>query len=578
MTNKEIAAHLKEIARYSELSGENPFKVQAFNGAARAIESTSGSIEKIAGEGRLREIRGIGRGVEDVVLELLATGQSSLLRELKRPFPDTIAELFSLSGLGPKRIKILWEKLKLSTVGELEYACKENRLLKLDGFGKRSQDNILRAIDFKKRYRDLHLLSEARGTANEVLDAIHRSNRFKQAVIAGSLRRGKSILKDIDILLSTITHRKNNRGKELFLSLADNRELLAFGPTKVSIHRGGIQIDFRIVDHDSFPCALQHFTGSKEHNTILRARARRMGFKLNEYGLYRGQQTIPTPSEESIYKALGLGYIPPQIREGGEEIERGSLSSLPTLIELEDLRGMIHVHSNYSDGLNSIEEIAHACKIRGFSYLCLADHSQSAFYAHGLTGKRVLKQLDEVKEINGRLDPFRIFCGIESDILSDGSLDYPESILKQLDFVIGSIHSKLSMSPGEATTRLIKAIRNPYLTIMGHISGRLLLSREGYGYDEEKVLAALCEERVVLEHNCNPHRLDPDWPLLKRAAQKGIRVALSPDAHSAQGLSDIEYGAIMARKGWLERKDVINALSSDEFEYFLRERKKSKGL
>ncbi len=578
MTNKEIAAHIKEIARYLELSGENPFKVRAFNGAAHAIESITGSIEKIAGEGRLREIRGIGKGVEDVVQELLKTGQSSLLRDLKEPFPDTIGELFALSGLGPKRIKILWEKLKLSTIGELEYACKENRLLKLDGFGRRSQDNILRAIEFKKRYRDLHLLSETTEIANEILGAIHRSNRFEQAVIAGSLRRGKSVLKDVDILLSTHPHRKNGTVKELFLSLADGGEPLAYGPTKISIHRGGIQIDFRIVEQSSFPCALQHFTGSKEHNTILRARARRMGFKLNEYGLYRGQKPTATPSEESIYRELGLSYIPPQIREGGEEIESASRGRLPTLIEPEDVRGMIHVHSNYSDGLNSIEEIALACKIRGFSYLCLADHSQSAFYAHGLSQERVRTQLEEVREINRRLAPFRVFCGIESDILSDGSLDYPESILKWFDFVIGSIHSKLSMSPDEATSRLTKAIRNPYLTIIGHISGRLLLSREGYGYDEEKVLAALCEERVVLEHNCNPHRLDPDWPLLKRAAQKGILITLGPDAHSVQGLDDIEYGTIMAQKGWLERKDVINTLSSNEFDNFLKERKKSKGI
>jgi DNA polymerase (family 10) len=334
-----------------------------------------------------------------------------------------------------------------------------------------------------------------------------------------------------------------------------------------------LQVDFRIVEPESEAAALQHFTGSKEHNTILRSRAKTMGLKMNEYGVFRGEERLPLADEAAVYGSLGLAWIPPELREGEEEVESASGGKLPTLVEEGQIRGMIHVHSNYSDGLVSIEEMARACRKLGYDYLCLSDHSRSAGYAGGLSAARLEEQMAEVAGVNEKLAPFRIFCGIESDILGDGRLDYPEDVLTQLDFVIGSVHSNLTMSREAATERLLRAVNNPYLTILGHPSGALLLSRAGYEYDEQRLFAALEENDVVLEHNCNPHRLDPDWPALKRAARRGIRIALCPDAHSPADLVYMRFGVLMARKAWLSAEQILNCMSMEEIDGFFSARK-----
>jgi DNA polymerase (family 10) len=361
-------------------------------------------------------------------------------------------------------------------------------------------------------------------------------------------------------------------------------DVIGAGPTKVSIRRRGIQIDFRIIRGESYPSALQHFTGSREHNTILRSRAKKMGLKMNEYGIYKGETALESRTEEDVYRHIGLRFIPPELREGEDEIEAAEKGTLPVLVEVSDIRGMIHVHSNYSDGAHSIETLARECIKQGYSYLCLSDHSRSAFYANGLSEERLRSQMEEVKQLNidfdrdknagGGQPPFKIFCGIESDILQDGGLDYPDDILKELDFVIASVHSKLTMEAEEATERLLKAIKNPFVTILGHISGRLLLSREGYRYDGEKILDALAENHVVLEHNCNPHRLDPDWQFLKKASEKGIIISLGPDVHSIEGFNDMKYGLIMARKGWLGREGLLNCMTAEEIDEFFTDRRK----
>jgi len=342
----------------------------------------------------------------------------------------------------------------------------------------------------------------------------------------------------------------------------------------VSIRRRGLQVDFRMVEPESEPSALQHFTGSKEHNTALRGRAKSMGLKMNEYGVFRGEEALPAADEESVYGSLSLPWIPPEIREGEEEVEAAESGELPRLVEAKEIRGMIHVHSSYSDGLAGIEEMARSCRELGYDYLALSDHSRSAVYAGGLSVERLREQMVEATEVNERLAPFRIFCGIESDILADGCLDYPQEVLAELDFVIGSVHSNLNMSPEAATTRLVNAVSNPYLTILGHPSGALLLSRAGYEYDEEKLFTALKQNNVVLEHNCNPHRLDPDWPALKRAARHGIRIALCPDAHSPEDLRYMRYGVLMARKAWLGPEHILNCMSLEEIDGFFKARKK----
>ncbi len=581
MNNKEIASLLKNIAVYKELSGENPFKIRAFDQASRIVESYPEEIARIARQGTLTQIKGIGTGVSQVITEYIEKGGSTTLEQLESSFPKDILSLMSIPGMGPKKVKAVYEKLGISTVGELEYACMENRLLTLEGFGEKSQEKILKGIAFKKQFRDLHLFSEALTTAGEVRQELMNSGMFEKVTIAGSLRRGKTVFKDIDILCVPAKECTPQEAQSVLSGLSDrdgDSGVISTGPTKVSIRRKGMQIDFRVVPESSYSSALQHFTGSKEHNTLLRSRAKKMGLKMNEYGLFSGEQPIALSSEQEIYQKLGLCMIPPELREGTEEIEAGEKDEIPQLVEHSDIKGMIHVHSTYSDGAHSIKTLAEECMKKGYSYLCISDHSRSAFYAHGLSPEQLMEQIEEVRRLNEEIAPFRIFCGIESDILGDGRLDYTEDVLGQLDFVIGSIHSNLSMTPESATTRLLNAIHHPHLTILGHISGRLLLSREGYSYDEEKILSALEKELVVLEHNCNPHRLDPDWEFMKKASARGIIISLGPDAHATEGFDDIEYGLVMARKAWITGSGILNCMTGDEIDEFFKGRKTKKGI
>ena len=576
MTNRELGAHLKQIAVYQELAGENPFKSRAFERAARIVEQHPESFTTLVAEDRMSGIKGIGKGIGDVLRELVTAGKSTVLEQLKAGFPAGLEELLTLGGLGPKRVRLLWQKLDISSIGELEYACRENRLLALEGFGEKSQSRILKAIAFKKQFQQMHLYAEAEAIASDLVARLERSKLFSAIHVAGSLRRGGRILKDADILLIPLPKADPQQVRSSLTELADSTPevegVLGAGQTKVSIRRGGLQVDFRVVEPQSEPAALQHFTGSKEHNTILRGRAKTMGLKMNEYGVFRGEDSLPLADERAVYRSLELPWIPPELREGKEEVEAAASGQLPRLVEAEQIRGMIHVHSSYSDGLASIEQMARTCRQLGYEYLCLSDHSRSAFYAGGLSIERLREQMAEAAEVNERLAPFRIFCGIESDILTDGSLDYPDDVLAELDFVIGSVHSNLGMKPEAATERLLRAVGNPYLTILGHPSGALLLSRAGYEYDEERLFAALKANDVVLEHNCNPHRLDPDWPALKRAAAKGIRVALCPDAHSREDLAYMRYGVLMARKAWLGSRQILNCMSREEIDGFFRTR------
>jgi DNA polymerase (family 10) len=575
-SNRDIASVLKDIALYKELKGENPFKVRAFESAARSVETYPSSVAQLAEDGGLQEIKGIGKSVAEVISEYLKNKRSFILEELKSSFPETISELFRVPGLGPKKIKALWEKLGCSTIGELEYACKENRLVGLEGFGQRSQEKILHEIEFIKRHMDRHLFSEALKVGKEVIEELAGDKACKVVSIAGSLRRGKSTFKDIDILVVSDKDAEDQRLKQVLMRHADKDGVISAGPTKVSIRRRGLQIDFRVVDEKCYASALLHFTGSKEHNTILRSRAKTLGMKMNEYGLFRDEKPLTVKNEEDIYRAIGLSYVPPELREGEDEVEASLEGRLPKLVEKQDLHGMIHVHSNYSDGSQSIQQLAEECKKQGYSYLCISDHSRSAYYANGLSIQALRSQIEEIKSLNEELSPFRIFCGIESDILADGGLDYPDDVLAELDFVIGSVHSKLTMSLEEATSRLVTAIENPHITILGHPSGRLLLSRDGYPYDEEKVLDALMENGVVIEHNCNPHRLDPDWRFLKKAGERKILVSIDPDAHSIEGFNDMEFGLIMARKAWIERAGLLNCMNTEEIDEFFKSGKKAK--
>ncbi len=578
MDNREIASVLHDLAVFSELAGENPFKARAFDTAARAVEKHPENAAELLAQGRLREIKGVGKSIEEIIGELAADGRSKLLEELKSRFPAGITDLLSLSGMGPKRVKAVFEKLGVSSIGELEYACRENRLSSLEGFGEKMQANILRSIEFQKTTQASRLYSEASAIGEELAGLAKQSSLFSHVDIAGSLRRGKAVFKDIDILLVPKKGTSTAQAQKLLLSFADNEPpgtgVIGAGETKVSIRRTGLQVDFRIVPPESHPAALQHFTGSKEHNTALRTRAKSMGLKMSEYGVFKGEKALPTADEAGVYAAVGLPWIAPEIREADGEVEAAERGELPVLVEAADIHGMIHAHSRASDGTRSIEELAEECRRRGYSYLCLTDHSRTAAYAGGLSIDAMRSQIEEIRRLNGKIAPFRVFSGVESDILADGNLDYPPEVLDELDFVIGSIHSRLTMDKETATRRLLSAVANPRLTILGHPSGRLLLSREGYPYDEEKVVNALAEAGVVLEHNCNPHRLDPDWGVLKRAARKGVKISLGPDAHDTDGFDDMRYGITMARKAWLTKRDVLNCMSVEEIDGFFKKRKR----
>jgi DNA polymerase (family 10) len=577
MDNRDIASILREIALYQELGGENPFKFRAFDQASRNIERLSENIETVAREDRLGEIRGIGKSIGEIIKEVIQTGSSSLLGELKSSFPDGLRDLLAIPGLGPKKVRSVWKNLGVTTLGELEYACKENRLITLEGFGFKSQEKILKGIEFMKQYSSQYLYSEALDIATAVVDTLRDSALFRHIEIAGSLRRGKNTFKDIDILLVPLAESDPVRVKQTLMGLADSQGdvegIIGAGDTKVSIRRKGLQVDFRIVGEEAFPAALQHFTGSKEHNTLLRTRAKGLGMKMNEYGVFKGEETLPLGSEKDVYRAIGLEWIPPEIREADGEVEASERGNLPKLVCEEDFKGMIHIHSNYSDGVNTLEQLARECMRRGYTFLCISDHSRSAFYAGGLSIEALEEQRVEAERLNAEVSPFRIFCGVESDILADGSLDYPDEVLERLDFVIGSIHSRMNMNRDEATERLIRAVKNPHLTILGHPSGRLLLSREGYPFDEDKLYRALAEEGVVLEHNCNPYRLDPDWQSLRRAGEMAIVISIDPDAHSIEGFDDMRFGITMARKAWLGPQNLLNCMKPEEVDEFFRERK-----
>ncbi len=575
MTNQEIAAVLARIGVYRELKGDNPFKALAFQRAARAVERHPESLQTLAAEDRLSGIQGIGSSIAEVIRELARTGKSAALEALKADFPPGLEEVLELPGLGPKRVRLLWQKLGIAGVRELEYACRENRLLALEGFGVKSQEKILKAIDFHKRFRGLFLYSEAEAIAGQAIAELEGTGLFRTLHQAGSLRRGKRVLKDIDILAIPEAGAASDKVKAALVGLADSADSVsAEGDTKVSIRRQGLTIDFRLLAPESEGPALQHFTGSKEHNTLLRGRAKGLGLKMNEYGVFRGEQTLPLAGEEEVYRAVGLPWIPPELREGERELEAAEAGRLPRLVERSQLRGMIHVHSRWSDGQASIEELAVECRRLGYGWLALSDHSRSAVYANGLTAERLAEQRAEIEELNRRLAPFRIFCGVESDILVDGSLDYPQEVLDGLDFVIGSVHSSLNMSREQATGRLLAAAANPAFSILGHPSGALLLSRDGYPFDEDRLLAGLAQAGAALEHNCHPARLDPDWPVLQRAARRGVRIALCPDAHSLADLEYMRYGLLFARKAWLEADQVLNTLSVEEADAWFTSRRK----
>ncbi|CEP78589.1 MAG: DNA polymerase/3'-5' exonuclease PolX [Defluviitoga tunisiensis] len=571
MEKKEIVKILNEIGLLLELKGENPFKSRAYYNAARIIELLDEDIETIVKEDRLKDIKGIGEALNKKITELVLTGKLKYYEDLKASIPEGLIDMLKIPGLGPKRIRTIYEQLNITSVRELEYACLENRLLDLPGFGKKMQNNILKGIQFIKQFSSHFLYSEAYSQAVDYKEYLDAANVAKKTEIAGSLRRKKEIVKDIDILSAS---NSPNTVIDTFIKYPKVKEIVEKGDTKSSvILEDGIGVDLRVIKEYQFPYALHHFTGSKEHNTAMRHRAKKMGIKMNEYGIFKGEELIKCLNEEEIFFNLGLSFIPPELRENMGEIEAAEKGTIPNLVDNSDLKGILHVHTRYSDGTNSLKELVEATRNLGYSYLGVSDHSKSAYYANGLNEEQLFEQWKEIDNLNQIYNDFRIFKGIESDILPDGSLDFEDEILEKFDFVIASVHSNFNLNKQEMTERIIKALTNKYTTILGHPTGRLLLARNGYDIDMEKIIEIASSHGKIIEINSNPYRLDLDWRYIKYAKEKNVIFAICPDAHNIEGLSHITYGIGIAKKGWLEAKDVINTLDIESISKFLKDLK-----
>jgi DNA polymerase (family 10) len=569
MEKQELAAILDEIATLLELKGENIFKCNAYRNAARTIANLDQDLRDFSSPAELASLKGIGSSLAEKIFASIQTGHFSLYEELKASIPAGIVEMLKIPGLGPKKAKTLYEKLGITSVGELEYACRENRLLELAGFGAKTQDNILKGIEYLKKSQGRFYLHEAKTAAYNLYEDLSRLSFVKRIEIAGSLRRYKETIKDIDLLITTT---KPDKVMQTFVSHPLVEDTIAHGETKSSVRLfTGINADLRVVSDAEFPFALMYFTGSREHNIVMRGRALKMGYKLNEYGLFKrdSKKSKHLRSEEEIFAELGLSYIPPELRENLGEIEAAEKNAIPNLVQFNDLRGLLHLHTPYSDGLPSISDYVKYAKQKKWEYIGISDHSQSAYYANGLSPEKINQQIKEIDALNQKTKGFRIWKGIESDILPDGSLDYPDEILSQFDFIIISIHSRFKMSREEMTGRIVRAMKNPYATILGHPTGRLLLAREGYQVDMDAIIRAAAEHQVVMELNSHPYRFDIDWRFIRKAIGAGVMISINPDAHRIENMEFAELGVGIARKGWCESRNILNALPTNKVQEIL---------
>ena len=572
MTKDEVSAVLEAITQLLELKGENPFKIRAYQNAARAVETYSGNLETAAKEGRLTEIPGIGEAIAEKIALLVQTGQLPYYEELKAEFPPGIFEMFELMGLGPKKIRALYDKLGIDSLDALEAGCKDGRVAGLGGFGEKTAHNILQSLEQRKSVAGSFLLGAVAEAAEEIYDDLRSHPDVSQAAIGGSYRRRKEVVHDLDFVVASS---RPENVTAFFTTHPLVESVIASGATKSSVRlKGGLQADLRVVSNEQYPFALNYFTGSKEHNIVLRGRALQHGWSLNEYRLspVEGGRVKPEPipaivEERQLYQALGLDYVEPELRENLGEIAAAEAHTLPDLIELENLRGTFHCHTTASDGHNSLEEMANAARDLGLQYLGIADHSKSSFQAHGLDEARLLEQIEAIKRLNATYeDGFRLFSGVECDILKDGSLDFSDEILSRLDYVVASVHSVFNLPEAEMTGRIIKAISNPNVTMLGHLTGRLLLTRKSYALDIPAVIEAAAQTGTIIELNGNPARLDMDWRWWPLAKEKGVRCAINPDAHSIDGFKHLWFGVAAARKGWLTRRDVVNTLPLGKIE------------
>ena len=575
MNKKDVVEALEEIAVLLELKGENPFKARAYTNAARALSHWEGSLETLVEEGRLGEIKGFGDALQRKVAELVDTGKLGYLENLKTSVPEGMLAMLDVPGLGPKKINLLRQKLGIASLETLEAACQAGQVAGLSGFGEKTQQKILAGIAFRRRHASHRRISDALAVAEPMLDRLRAHPDVIRCSLAGSLRRHKEVIRDIDFLVSA---KDVGAVIRFFIQQPEVESIAAAGGTKAGVAlRGGMQADLRAVGDAEFPFALAYFTGSKEHNIAMRQRAIERGLRLNEYGLFRSQKETQSAelleacaTESEIFGKLGLAYIPPELREDRGEFEAAEKNALPRLLEWTELRGSLHNHSVWSDGRQSLEEIIKHSRELGCDYWAVTDHSRSSFQANGLDPDQLRRQIQSIQDWNDQLkaegDSFRLLTGSEVDILSDGRLDFDNGLLSELGVVVASIHNGFAQSESQITRRLIRAAENPFVHMLGHLTGRLLLEREAYAVNQKTVIDACAETGTWIELNASPHRLDMDWRLWAYAKKKGVKCVVNCDAHRAEHAGFLRFGVSIARKGWLTKNDVINTLPLNQLQ------------
>ena len=563
MENREIAAIFEEISCLMKINQDDPkwsFKAAAYDRAKRSIEGYHERLEDIARDPqrKLTDIPGIGEDFAKKIVELVETGKSKFHQEELAKIPATLLELLQLQTVGPQKVRLFFREAGVKCIADLEVAAQAGRLRTLPGMSAKSEENILKALEVYRRAAGRFRMDTAYETAQELTSYLKEFKGVEEVTPAGSLRRGRETVGDLDLLVTG----QNHAGiADHFARYPGVAQLLAKGEDKVSIKlQNDLQVDVRLLEREAYGAALQYFTGSKEHNVALRERAKKRGWKLSEYGLFHGEDPLARGTEEEIYARLDLPWIPPELRENLGEIEAAEKGELPKLVELKDIKGDLQMHTTASDGRASVEDMAEAAKRLGYEYILVTDHSKAVTIANGLDERRAVENIERIKAARKKVSGIKIWAGAEVDIMSDGRLDYPDEILRQFDIVLVSVHSRMNMPAPEMTARLVKALANPYVRILGHPTGRQLLRRDPFAFDLEQVFAAARQHGVILELNGNPERLDLCDRHLKLARDRGMKVIISTDAHSPEHFNLMRYGVVTARRGWLSKEDVLNTL------------------
>lgn len=568
MDTEDVVHLLNKIADLMDIKGEQFFKTRAYRMAAETLREAEEPIEVLVNEERLQELPGIGKAIAKKITTFVNTGILPYYEELTEEIPPSLLDLLQIQGLGPKKVAVLYKKLGITTIDELQKAAKQHKLKDLDGFGVTTENNILRGIALQAQTSGRSLLHYALNQGNQYVEYLKKHDNIQNISIAGSLRRRKETIGDIDILVSSS---KPDEIMDAFSKYHLVDEVMLKGKTKTSVRlKDGIQVDLRVVEKKSFGSALQYFTGSKEHNVIVRGLALKKDMKLNEYGVFskKTNKYLAGETEKEVYETIGIPFIPPELRENRGEIKAAQQDNLPNLITLNDIKGDLHVHSTWSDGINSIEEVVKAAEKLGYDYIGITDHSQSLKVANGVTIKNVEKKCKQIKKIN-KNSTITVLCGTECDILKDGSLDYPDETLKTFDYVGIGIHSLFKMNKNQATQRILTALDNPYVTFLAHPTCRMIGHREGFDLDLDSLFKKAVETNTFLEINAFPDRLDLNDINIKRAKEKGVQFIIGSDSHSIQHLSNMQYGVATARRGWLEKQNVLNTKSASKIKQIL---------